>query len=63
MQSENKFYCYSTNLNNYFNNNNLNPIDNIERFHPKTNQQYWIYNSGKEIDILLIQYKKNKPRL
>lgn len=59
MESDKKyFYCYSPNLKDYFSSNGL-PFLNKD-VHKKTGKPYWVYQSGRMIDILLKEYRKNK---
>lgn len=52
------FYCYSNPLKDYFLENGLKYV--LRATHDKTKKQYWVFESCKKIDELLIEWRLRK---
>lgn len=51
------FYCYSTNLKDWFEMNGFFPVYNNK--HYKTGKRFWVFKGGRVLDLLLNEYRLN----
>lgn len=58
MSNEKMFFCYSTNLKDWFIDNGLPYIS--KGIHFKTNKKYWVFKGGRVLDLLLQEYRCSK---
>jgi hypothetical protein len=60
MKNYKKFYCYSSNLNDWFEDNGLYSFD--DDIHKKTGKKYWVFKGGRVLDLLLNEYRLNSEK-